>query len=105
VPTSLADTKVPPALRRWSARLGLALVVAILIGYAPSALLARDPRTAKLRTQIDQLDAEAKQLAVENAALARDVEALRTDVTAVEDRARADLGMVYPDEVVIEVKP
>ena len=35
----------------------------------------------------------------------RDVEALRNDVGAIEDRARADLGMVYPDEVVLQVKP
>ena len=96
---------VPPALRRWGARLGLALIVAIGIGYLPSQALRRDPRTIKLRAQIDELDAEARELAVHNAALYRDIEALKTDVGAIEDRARADLGMVYPDEIVLRIAP
>jgi cell division protein FtsB len=101
----LADTHVPPALRRWGTRLGLAVVVAVLLGYLPGQMLRRDPRTVKLRAQLEQLDNEARELAVGNAALMRDIEALRTDVGAIEDRARADLGMVYPDEIVLEIKP
>jgi hypothetical protein len=31
------------------------------------------------------------------------IHALRTDIRAVEDRARSDLGMVYPDEIVIRI--
>ena len=96
---------VPPALRRWSARLGLAVVVAIAIGYVPGQVLRRDPRTAKLQTQLDDLDAEATKLAAGNAALVRDIRALRSSVGAIEDRARADLGMVYPDEIVMRVPP
>lgn len=99
----LADTHVAPALRRWGTRLGLALVVAIAIGYLPGEALRRDPRAVKLEQQLHQLDAEARDLAAGNAALAREIEALRTDVGAIEDRARADLGMVYPDEVVLRV--
>jgi hypothetical protein len=94
---------VPPALRRWGARFGLAVVVAILIGYVPSQVLRRDPRTTKLQSQIDELDAEARKLAAGNAALLRDLRALRTSVGAIEDHARADLGMVYPDEIVLRV--
>jgi cell division protein FtsB len=101
---TLADTHVAPALRRWSARLGLALVVAIAIGYVPGEALRRDPRAAVLDEQLHGLEAEARELAVGNAALAHEVEALRTDVGAIEDRARADLGMVYPDEVVLRVE-
>ena len=100
----LADTHVAPALRRWAARLGLALVVAIGIGYVPGALMHRDPRTAKLEQQLEELDGQARDLAAGNAALARDVERLRSDVGAIEERARADLGMVYPDEVVFRVR-
>ena len=100
----LADTHVPPALRRWGARIGLALLVAVAIGFLPARLLERDPRTIKLHVQIDQLDAEAKALAVGNAQLMRDIEGLRGDIGAIEDRARADLGMVYPDEIVLEIK-
>ncbi len=92
-----------PAVRRWAVRLGLALVVAIAIGYLPGGLLRRDPRALKLEAQRDDLDAQARELAAGNAALLRDIEALRGDVHAIEARARADLGMVYPDEVVLRV--
>lgn len=104
MPKPFADTYVPPAIRRWGARFGLALVVAVGIGYLPGQVLRKDPRTQKLHTQIEELDTEARELAAKNAALVRDIEALRTDVGAIEDRARADLGMVYPDEIVLRVK-
>ncbi len=104
MPKPLADMHVPPAIRRWSARFGLALIVAIAIGYLPGQVLRKDPRTAKLNTQLDELDVEGRELTTRNAALLRDIEALRSDVGAIEDRARADLGMVYPDEVVLRVK-
>lgn len=100
----LADTHVAPPLRRWLLRLGLAIVVAIAIGYAPGQLLDRDPRAAKLEAQLEDSRAEARKLAADNAALFRDVEALRSSVGAIEDRARADLGMVYPDEIVLRVR-
>jgi len=100
----LADMHEAPALRRWSVRLGLAVIVAIAIGYLPGQALRRDPRALKLEQQLEDLRAHARELAAGNAALARDVEALRTDVGAIEDRARADLGMVYPDEVVLQVR-
>ncbi len=104
MPKPLADMHVPPAIRRWGARFGLALIVAIAIGYLPGQVLRKDPRTAKLHTQLDELDVEARELAAKNTALMRDIEALRSDVGAIEDRARADLGMVYPDEIVLRVK-
>src|SRR5690349_854393 len=95
---------VPPAFRRWTARLGLALVVAIRIGHLPGQLLRRDPRAAKPDRQRAETAAEAADLEAHNAALTRDIEALRTDVSAVGARARADLGMVYPDEIVLRVE-
>lgn len=94
---------IPPALRRWSVRLVLALVVATVIGYLPGQALRRDPRTEKLREQLDALESEARALAAGNAALRREIRGLATDVGAIEDRARADLGMVYPDEIVLRV--
>lgn len=81
----------------------LAVVVATVIGYVPAQVLRRDPRTVKLREQIDALDREARALAVGNAALRREIRGLATDIGAVEERARADLGMAYPDEVVFRV--
>jgi cell division protein FtsB len=100
----LADMHVPPAMRRWATRLLLAIVVAIAIGYLPGEVMRRDPRALKLETQLEQLQGDARTLAAGNTALAREVEALRSDVRAIEDRARADLGMVYPDEIVLRVR-
>jgi len=93
-----------PAFRRWVVRLGLALVVAIAIGYVPGGVLRRDPRAIKLEAQLGTLQSEARDLAAGNALLARDIESLRTDVRAIEDRARADLGLVYPGEVVLRIR-
>ncbi len=93
-----------PAFRRWVVRLGLALVVAVAIGYVPGGLLRRDPRALRLDAQLGALQNEARELAAGNAVLARDVEGLRTDVHAIEDRARADLGLVYPGEVVLRIQ-
>lgn len=100
----LADMHVAPPVRRWMVRLALAVVVAIAIGYVPGQLLRKDPRAAKLEQELEQYRAEARELTAKNAALYREVEALRSDVGAIEDRARADLGMVYPDEVVLRVR-
>ena len=77
---------------------------AIAIGYLPGQLMRRDPRAEKLTEQLEALRVEARELAGVNAALYREVNALRTDVGAIEDRARGDLGMVYPDEVVLRVR-
>ncbi len=99
----LADMRMAPAFRRWGGRVGLSVMVAIGIGYFPNQMLDRDPRTVKQHEQLEQLNAEVRDLAASNAALARDIDALRTDVGAIEQRARADLGMVYPDEIVLRV--
>lgn len=95
---------VPPALRRWGVRCGLSIVVAIAIGYVPGQVLRQDPRVAKLTLQLDELDVEARGLAAETLALWREVRALESDVGTIENRARADLGMVYPDEILLRVE-
>ncbi len=95
---------VAPAFRRWALRLGLAIVVAVGIGYLPGGLLRRDPQAIKLEAELHGLDADARELAAGHAAIARDIEALRTDVHTIEERARADFGLVYPGEVVMRIK-
>ena len=79
--------------------------MAIAIAYVPGQVMRRDPRTVKLERQRAELAAESRALQAVNADLARDIESLRTTVGAIEDRARADLGMVYPDEIVLRVAP
>ena len=94
---------VPPAIRTWSTRVGLAVIVAIVIGYLPAQVLSRDSRTSKLEQQLGGLAAEEHQLTKHNAGLILAIEAMRSDVGAIEDRARADLGLVYPDELILRV--
>ncbi|MDB4960938.1 MAG: hypothetical protein JWP01_937 [Myxococcales bacterium] len=96
---------VPPAVRRWGTRLGLAIVVAMVIGYLPGQVLQRDPRTVTLERQLGELETEEGVLTGDNAELLRAIEALRSDVGAIEARARADLGMAYPDELVLRIAP
>ena len=99
----IADMHVPPKAKRWAKRVGLIALVALLIGYLPSQLLARDPKAAKLAGQLQQIEAQTAQLSAELLQKRAQVEALRTDVRAIEAHARRDLGMVYRNEVVIRV--
>ncbi|MCE9577895.1 MAG: septum formation initiator family protein [Deltaproteobacteria bacterium] len=95
---------VPPAWRRWGARVGLALAIAVAIAYLPWRTTS-DERVDKLRGQLDATNAEIARLAHENAQLEREVAALRTDARAIIDHARDELGLVYPGEVVLRVQP
>lgn len=97
----LADMHVPPALRRWSVRLVLAIVVAALIAWVPAG---DDDRATKLRDQLESMRAETATLRAKNARLATEVEALRTDPKAIESHARDELGMVYPGELVLRLE-
>jgi cell division protein FtsB len=99
----LADTHVAPAWRRWGARVGLSLALAIAIAYVPWRA-GGEQKIEKLRTQIGETDAEIARLQAANARLRREIDALETDVGAIVDHARDELGMVYPGEVVLRVE-
>jgi cell division protein FtsB len=99
----LVDMHVAPATRRWGGRLLLALAVAVAIGYVPAQILARDPRVPGLRRQVDGLEREISTVERQNQRLIREIEALRSDVHTIESRARAELGMVYPNELVLRI--
>lgn len=92
---------VPPALRRWAVRLVLALAVALAIAYVPGN---SESQAVRLRAQLDDARREARELEAGNARLAAEVEALRDDPTAIEARARNELGMVYPGEIVLRLE-
>lgn len=99
----LADTHVAPAWRRWGARVALSVALAIAIAYVPWRA-GGEERIEKLRTQLDATDVEIARLQTANARLHREIDALRTDVGAIVDHARDELGMVYPGEVVLRVE-
>ena len=97
----LADMHVPPALKRWTVRGVLAIGVALAIAYVPGN---SESQAQHLRQQLDETRRETRELEAGNARLAAEVEALRTDPEAVEARARNELGMVYPGEIVLRLE-
>lgn len=84
--------------------LRLAVVVAALLAVL-SVLDARGFRRAsRLREQVEALRRTNRQLAEDNAALAREIQALHTDPQAVERAVREELGYVRPGELVFQVE-
>jgi len=103
VPSAL--TSPPPALKRWAARLALAVALAISLAYVPYRLL--DPvgtgHLRDLRAKLDTTQLEQQRLELENDQLRREIQGLRGDPSVIEDIARDDLGLVRDDEIVIRI--
>jgi cell division protein FtsB len=57
----------------------------------------------RLKTQIEEQKAENARLKQRNDTLAADVEDLRTGKEGIEERARAELGLIRPDEVFYQI--
>jgi cell division protein FtsB len=93
-------------LKRWAARVGLALVLAMSLAYVPYRLL--DPvgarRVTELERELRDGRARGERLRAENDELRREIAGLRDDPAAIEDAAREDLGMVRPDEIVLRIE-
>lgn len=100
----LADMHVPPALRRWTIRAVLATAVVLVVTYLPWRMSGGGDRADRLHGQLDQIRDQAGTLEAENARLAREIHALRTEPAAIEDHARDELGMVFPGELVLRVE-
>jgi cell division protein FtsB len=100
-------TEVPAAWRRWTTRVVLAALVAGVIAIGGWWLAGRSSadRADAMRAQLRSIDDESRRLAADNARMARDVEALKNDPAAIEDIARAELGLVYPGELVLKLAP
>lgn len=94
---------VAPAWRRWTARIALAVGVAAAIAIAPTMIDRGDERADKLRAQLRDTEAKIDALGRANAAVLDDIHGLRSEVGAIERRARDELGMVYPGELVIQI--
>ena len=95
---------VPPAARRWAIRAGLAIAVAVAIAVAPTVLDKGDGRADRLRSQLRATQERIRELDHANRVLLDDIAALRDDVGAIERRARDELGMVYPGELVLRLE-
>jgi cell division protein FtsB len=90
---------------RWLARLAGALVLAGVLAFAPGRLggASGPGRTERLREELVRVGAARDALRDENAALRREIEALRTDPAAIEEIARDDLGMVRLGDMVLRL--
>jgi cell division protein FtsB len=83
----------------------LGLLLAVMLGlmqrlvFAPGNLFD----LGELQARVEHEHDEVNQLTERNAQLAAEVDDLRTGRTAVEDRARSELGMIKPGETFIRV--
>jgi len=91
--------------KTWLGRLVAALAVTVLLGYIPYHVYARSglARTIALRRDLATLRAHNREVRAENERLAREAEALRGDLGAIERVARAELGWVRPGELVVDL--
>jgi cell division protein FtsB len=63
------------------------------------------PRTVQLRSQLEQQHAVNDLARARNAQLAAEVRDLKEGLEMVEEKARAELGMVKADEILVQVSP
>ncbi len=91
---------------RWLWRVGLALALAVVLAYFPYRLIggAGAEKALLLEAQYQRTLTASRALAEENARLRREIEALKSDVGAIEDVARKELGMVRPGEIIIRIE-
>jgi cell division protein FtsB len=63
------------------------------------------PRVVELRLRLDEQRAANAGAARRNQQLAAEVRDLKDGLEMVEEKARYDLGMVKPDEILVQVAP
>ena len=61
------------------------------------------PHVVRLRSQLDEQLAKNDAARERNARLAAEVDDLKAGLEMVEEKARAELGMVKPDEILVQV--
>ena len=60
---------------------------------------------SRLRSELLRYQQENKRLAEQNQKLAQEIELLRNNLDYIEETARSELGMAYPDEYIYRVTP
>ena len=91
--------------KTWVGRIVAAASVTFALGYIPYHVYARSglARTLMLRRDLQTLRLHNADLRAENERLAREADALRSDLGAIERVARAELGWVRPSEIVVDL--
>jgi cell division protein FtsB len=83
-------------------------VLLLVLGAVQHQLWMGDgglPQVRKLRAQLADQKQHNTELAQSNQRLVAEVEDLRQGLEMVEERARADLGMVKPNEILVQYAP
>lgn len=89
-------------IRRWLPHVALAVIAFVLLWQLERGDGGR-MQLAALRERVAVQEAENARLEQRNQALAADVAELKSGEAAVEDRARAELGMIKPGETFYRV--
>jgi cell division protein FtsB len=91
--------------RAWLWRGLAAVALALTFGYVPYHLYARSgfARYLRLCEDLRVVRGQNARLRAENERLARDAEAVTSDLRALERVARAELGWVLPGEVIFDL--
>ncbi len=93
-----------PYRHPWVTRIGLAISLAVALGYAPKGLVRGAGADIQgLERRLADTRSAAQATAAENQTLRARVRALKNEPRAVEDVARRDLGWVRPGEVVVDL--
>lgn len=109
-PTDSAAVPPWPALPShawiWGVRLGLALVLAVLLGYLPYRLYVRSgmAQYLTLQAQLQALRAGNQKLRQDNRLLRMELLHVKGDDQAIEGVARDELGLVRQREIVFKVE-
>ncbi len=83
------------------------LPLALLLGtavYVPLKLNDNDgyARVDRLREELESLKSQNRRLARENDAVRQNIRAIQSDADYIENIARNEMGMIGPDEVVYQ---
>jgi cell division protein FtsB len=91
--------------KTWVGRILAAAAVTFALVYIPYHVYSRSglARTLMLRRDLQALRAQNASLQAQNERLAREADALRSDLGAVERVARAELGWVRPGEIIVDL--
>jgi cell division protein FtsB len=94
------------SLLLWAARLGIALMLAVALGYLPYKLYLRSGlvQYVSLRGELVALTTRNEQLQASIRELRHELERMKEDPSAIERVARDELGMVRSGEVVFKVE-
>lgn len=105
-PSRPASARLAARRRLWLFRAGAAVVLALTFGYLPYRIYARSGLAGflQLREDLRAIQAQNAKLRLENERLAREVDALGSDMRAIERVARAELGWVRPGEVIFDIR-